>query len=76
MMTATTITIGNREYRLLDMLEFIKEGARLDLNMNREFMTEEDIKYYQELIEAVRAEIDEQKHKLMGENRSCHSSNH
>ena len=63
-MTATTITIGNREYRLLDMLEFIKEGARLDLNMNREFMTEEDIKYYQELIEAVRAEIDEQKHKL------------
>ena len=69
-MTATTITIGNREYRLLDMLEFIKEGARLDLNMNREFMTEEDIKYYQELIEAVRAEIDEQKHKLVGENRS------
>lgn len=68
-MTATTITIGNREYRLLDMLEFIKEGARLDLNMNREFMTEEDIKYYQELIEAVRAEIDEQKHKLVGENR-------
>lgn len=66
---ATTITIGNREYRLLDMLEFIKEGARLDLNMNREFMTEEDIKYYQELIEAVRAEIDEQKHKLVGENR-------
>ena len=65
-MTATTITIGNREYRLLDMLEFIKEGARLDLNMNREFMTEEDIKYYQELIEAVRAEIDEQKHKLAG----------
>ena len=69
-MTATTITIGNREYRLLDMLEFIKEGARLDLNMNREFMTEEDIKYYQELIEAVRAEIDDQKHKLVGENRS------
>ena len=69
-MTATTITIGNREYRLLDMLEFIKEGARLDLNTNREFMTEEDIKYYQELIEAVRAEIDEQKHKLVGENRS------
>ena len=69
MMTATTITIGNRDYRLLDMLEFIKEGARLDLNMNREFMTEEDIKYYQELIEAVRAEIDEQKHKLVGENR-------
>ena len=69
-MTATTITIGNREYRLLDMLEFIKEGARLDLNMNREFMTEEDIKYYQELIEAVRAEIDEQKHKLVGENRT------
>ena len=68
-MTATTITIGNREYRLLDMLEFIKEGARLDLNMNRGFMTEEDIKYYQELIEAVRAEIDEQKHKLVGENR-------
>ena len=69
-MTATTITIGNREYRLLDMLEFIKEGARLDLNMNREFMTEEDIKYYQELIEAVRAGIDEQKHRLVGENRS------
>ena len=65
-MTATTITIGNCEYRLLDMLEFIKEGARLDLNTNREFMTEEDIKYYQELIEAVRAEIDEQKHKLIG----------
>ena len=65
-MTATTITIGNHEYILLDMLEFIKEGARLDLNMNREFMTEEDIKYYQELIEAVRAEIDEQKHKLAG----------
>ena len=69
-MTATAITIGNREYRLLDMLEFIKEGARLDLNMNREFMTEEDIKYYQELIEAVRAEIDEQKHRLVGENRT------
>ena len=68
-MTATTITIGNCEYRLLDMLEFIKEGARLDLNTNREFMTEEDIKYYQELIEAVRAEIDEQKHKLAGENQ-------
>ena len=65
-MTAPTITIGNREYRSLDMLEFIKEGARLDLNMNREFMTEEDIKYYQELIEAVRVEIDEQKHKLAG----------
>ena len=63
---ATTFTIGNREYRSLDMLEFIKEGARLDLNMNREFMTEEDIKYYQELIEAVRVEIDEQKHKLAG----------
>lgn len=69
-MTTTTITIGNREYRLLDMLEFIKEGARLDLNVNREFMTEEDIKYYQELIEAVRAEIDEQKQKLMGEDRT------
>ena len=69
-MTATTITIGNREYRLLDMLEFIKEGARLDLNMNREFMTEEDIKYYQDLIAAVRAEINEQKHRLVGENRS------
>ena len=69
-MAATTITIGNREYRLLDMLEFIKEGARLDLNMNREFMTEEDIKYYQELIEAVRAEINEQKHKLVGEGRT------
>ena len=68
-MTITTITIGNREYRLLDMLEFIKEGARLDLNTNREFMTEEDIKYYHELIEAVRAEIDEQKHKLAGENQ-------
>ena len=65
-MTATTITIGNREYRLLDMLEFIKEGARLDLNMNREFMTEEDIKYYQELIKDVRVEIDEQKHRLAG----------
>ena len=68
-MTITTITIGNRDYRLLDMLEFIKEGARLDLNTNREFMTEEDIKYYHELIEAVRAEIDEQKHKLAGENQ-------
>ena len=59
----TTFTIGNREYRLLHMLELIREGARLDLNLNREFMTEEDIKYYQELIEAVRAEIDEQKRK-------------
>ena len=66
MMTATTITIGNRDYRLLDMLEFIKEGARLDLNMNREFMTEENIKYYQELIKDVRVEIDKQKHKLVG----------
>ena len=66
-MTATTITIGNREYRLLDMLEFIKEGARLDLNMNREFMTEEDIKYYQDLIADVRAEIDKQKTRLLGE---------
>ena len=65
-MTATTITIGNCEYRLLDMLEFIKEGARLDLNMNRDVMTEADIKYYQELIKAVRVEIDEQKHKLVG----------
>lgn len=66
MMTATTITIGNSEYRLLDMLEFIKEGARLDLNMNRELMTKEDIKYYEELIKDVRVEIDEQKHKLVG----------
>ena len=66
-MTATTITIGNREYRLLDMLEFIKEGARLDLNMNRDIMTEADIKYYEELIKDVRVEIDEQKHKLLGE---------
>ena len=66
-MTATTITIGNREYRLLDMLEFIKEGARLDLNMNREFMSEEDIKYYQDLIADVRAEIREQKTRLLGE---------
>ena len=70
MMTATTITIGNRDYRLLDMLEFIKEGARLDLNMNREFMTEENIKYYQELIKDVRVEIDKQKHKLAGEDRT------
>ena len=30
-------------------------------------MTEEDIKYYQELIEAVRVEIDEQKTRLLGE---------
>ena len=64
---ATTFTIGNHEYILLDMLEFIKEGARLDLNMNREFMTEEDIKYYQELIADVRAEIDKQKTRLLGE---------
>ena len=66
MMTATTITIGNRDYRLLDMLEFIKEGARLDLNMNRDIMTEADIKYYEELIKDVRVEIDKQKHKLVG----------
>ena len=66
-MATTTITFGNREYLLLDMLEFIKEGARLDLNMNREFMTEEDMKYYQELIKAVRAEIHNQKSKLVEE---------
>ena len=66
-MTATTFTIGNHEYILLDMLEFIKEGARLDLNMNREFMSEEDIKYYQDLIADVRAEIREQKTRLLGE---------
>ena len=65
-MTATTITIGNSEYRLLYMLEFIKEGARLDLNMNRDIMTEENIKYYEELIKDVRVEIDKQKHKLVG----------
>ena len=64
---ATTFTIGNHEYILLDMLEFIKEGARLDLNMNREFMSEEDIKYYQDLIADVRAEIREQKTRLLGE---------
>ena len=66
-MATTTITFGNREYLLLDMLEFIKEGARLELNMNREFMTEEDMKYYQELIKAVRTEIHNQKSKLVGE---------
>ena len=66
-MATTTITFGNREYLLLDMLEFIKEGARLELNMNREFMTEEDMKYYQELIKVVRAEIHNQKSKLVGE---------
>ena len=66
-MATTTITFGNREYLLLDMLEFIKEGARLDLNMNREFMTEEEMKYCQELIKVVRAEIHNQKSKLVGE---------
>lgn len=65
-MATTTITLGNHEYLLLDMLEFIKEGVRLELNTNREFMTEEDMKYYQELIEDVLAEIHNQKSKLMG----------